>query len=88
MNVYEPLRRRGYFLSDTGNEPGASEHESAEGISCNRAVRPRRSRKVPVGSARSAASPRHRATPSQHSRTGSRSSGSVRTAISTGIHRP
>ena len=83
MNAYEPLRRRGYFLSDSGNEPGASENESAEGISYNRAVRPRRSRKVPVGSTRSSASPRHR-THHDHTRSG----GSVRSTIATGSHRP
>jgi len=83
MNAYEPLRRRGYFLSDSGNEPGTSENESAEGISYNRAVRPRRSRKVAPGSTRATTSPRHRTHSSQH-----RSGGSVRSTIATGIHRP
>jgi hypothetical protein len=88
MDAYEPLRRRGYFLSDSGQDSGAPENESAEGIAYNRALRPRRSRKVPVGSARSAASPRHRATSSQDSRTSTRSSKPVTAAIATGTRRP
>ncbi len=91
MNPYEPhVRRRGYFLSESGSEPDFMENESAEGISTFRVVRPRRAPKVVV--AASGRPHRHRAAISserQASRSGDKeASGEVRSAISTGTHRP
>ncbi len=84
MNADEPrVRRRGYFLSDSGSEPDSMENESAEGISTFRVARPR-ARKLVVAS--SGRPQRHRAA-IQLSRTRQKN-GSVRSAIATGSHRP
>jgi hypothetical protein len=86
MNPYEPrVRRRGYFLSESGSDPDAFETDSAEGISSFRVARPRRARKVVVAS--SGRSRPHRAAISSVPRSGERK-GPVRSAISTGSHRP
>jgi len=86
MNPYEPhVRRRGYFLSESGSDPDAFETDSAEGISTFRVARPRRARKAVVAS--SGRSRRHRAALSSVSRSSEKKS-PVRSAISTGSHRP
>ncbi len=84
MNADEPrVRRRGYFLSESGSDPDSMENESAEGISTFRVARPR-ARKVVVAS--NGRPQRHRAT-NQISRSRNRH-GAVRSTISTGSHRP
>jgi hypothetical protein len=88
MNAIEPrVRRRGYFLSESGSETDFTEHESAEGIS-TRVVRPRRARKVVA--AASGRPRRHRAAISSHvSQTREKKAGAAsRSEISTGSHRP
>ncbi len=86
MNAYEPrVRRRGYFLTESGSDSDSFEQESAEGISSFRVARPRRVRKVVAPSGRPR---RHRAAiSSQVSRSGDRK-GAVRSGISTDSHRP
>jgi len=88
MNAYEPhVRRRGYFLAESGPDSDFMENESAEGISTPRVVRPRRARKVVV--AAGGRPQRHRPAISSHvSRSGDKKNGAVRSAISTGTHRP
>lgn len=90
MNAYEPhVRRRGYFLSEPGPDPDVMENESAEGISAFRVVRPRRAPKVVV--AASGRPQRHRAAISSQQAFPSgekKATGAVRSAISTGTHRP
>ncbi len=87
MTAEEPRpRRRGYFLSESGGEPDFADSDSAEGFSNFRPVRPRRARKaVPAARAH-----RHRAAlPSQHaSRSKDKKAGGVKSATSTGNHRP
>jgi hypothetical protein len=89
MNAYEPhVRRRGYFLSESGSDPDSIENDSAEGIYTFRVSRPRRARKVVA--AASGRPQRHRAAVSSHvSRSDEKNAESaVRSEISTGTHRP
>jgi hypothetical protein len=87
MNAYEPhVRRRGYFLSESGSDPDSFESESAEGISSFRVARPRRARKVVAPA--SGRPQRHRAAISSHVSRSREKKGSVRSAIATGSHRP
>ena len=87
MDAYEPhVRRRGYFLSESGSDPDAFENDSAEGISSFRVARPRRARKVVV--AASGRPRRHRAAISSHVSRSPEKKGAVRSGISTGSHRP
>jgi hypothetical protein len=90
MNADEPrVRRRGYFLSESGSDPDVLEAESAEGIDTFRVTRPRRARKVVVAAAGSRPR-RHRAALSSHvSRTGEKKAGATsRSENVTGSHRP
>ncbi len=85
MNAFEPrVRRRGYFLSESGSDSDSIENENAEGLSTFRVARPRRARKVVVASG--GRPQRHRAA-LQISRS-RKKHGAVRSAISTGSHRP
>ncbi len=88
MNADQPrVRRRGYFLSESGSDADFMENESAEGISTFRVARPRLARKTVVASG--GRSRRHRATISSPvPRSGKKKNGAVRSAISTGSHRP
>ncbi len=87
MNAYEPhVRRRGYFLSESGSEPDFSDSESAEGIRTPRVNRPRRARKVVTATGRPQ---RHRAAVSSHvSRPGERKTAVAKSEIATGSRRP
>ena len=90
MNADEPrVRRRGYFLSESGTDPDSFESESAEGLDTFRVMRPRRARKVTVAPAGSRPR-RHRAAVSSHvSRTAEKKAGATsRSEIATGSHRP
>ncbi len=87
MNPYEPrVRRRGYFLSESTADPDSFENESAEGMSSFRVARLRRARKVVV--AAGSRPQRHRAAISSHVSRSTEKKGAVRSAISTGSHRP
>ncbi len=88
MNAYEPrVRRRGYFLSESGSEPDFIDSESAEGIRTPRVNRPRRARKVVT--ATHGRPQRHRAAVSSHvSRTGEKKAATSRSEIATGTRRP
>ena len=89
MDAYEPrVRRRGYFLSESGAEPDLIDSDSAEGIYTFRVIRPRRARKVVAASG--GRPQRHRAAVSSHvSRSGEKKAGATsRSEISTGSHRP
>jgi hypothetical protein len=87
MDAYEPhVRRRGYFLSESGADPDAFEHDSAEGISSFRVARPRRARKAVVAS--SGRPRRHRAAISSHVTRSNEKKGGVRSATATDSHRP
>ena len=86
MNPYEPrVRRRGYFLSESSADPDSFENESAEGRSSFRVARLRRARKVVAAGGRPQ---RHRAAISSHVSRSTEKKGAVRSAISTGSHRP
>jgi hypothetical protein len=84
MNANEPrMRRRGYFLSDSGSGPDLSDSESAEGLFTFRPARPRRAHKAATG-----AGPRHRATVSSPHHSNDKHAHGVRSAIATGTRRP
>jgi len=87
MNANEPrLRRRGYFLSESG-ESDVIENDSAEGIYTFRVARPRRARKAVTTSG--GRPQRHRAAVSSHvSRSLEKRAGGPRSEISTGSRRP
>ncbi len=87
MNADEPrVRRRGYFLSESGTDPDMFDADSAEGIDTFRVARPRRARKIVV-TAGSSRPRRHRAAVS--SRPGEKKAGATsRSEIATGSHRP
>ncbi len=86
MTADEPrTRRRGYFLTDSGGEPDFADSDSAEGFSNFRPIRARRARKaMPAARAH-----RHRTVSSQHvPRSKDKKAAGVKSAISTGNHRP
>ncbi len=90
MTADQPrVRRRGYFLSESGSDPDMFEGDSAEGIDTFRVARPRRARKVAVAAPVSRPR-RHRTAVSSHvSRTGEKKVGATsRSEIATGNHRP
>lgn len=84
MNADQPrVRRRGYFLSDSGSGPEVSDNESPEGISYIRNSRPRRAKVV------SATGRRHRRTaPSQNTRSNDRQARGARRATAIGTRQP
>jgi hypothetical protein len=86
MDADEPrVRRRGYFLSESGSESDLPESESPEGISNFRPIRPRRIRKVISAATRR----RHRAHIASQHGAGKKGNGvAVKSATSTGTHRP
>ncbi len=87
MNADEPrVRRRGYFLSESGSDPDFLEGDSAEGIDTFRVSRPRRVRKVvAVASGRPR---RHRAAVSSRVSDQKKPGATPRSEIATGSHRP